>query len=318
MRIVRIGLGLSLVLMCLAACYYYRLEQKLTPENKDWLQRVDYIITSEERKLFLNLSDDEKASFREEFWLERDPDPSTEENEFRMEYDARLEAANQLFMGEGRPGYRTDRGRIYILYGPPMDRTTTPPGDSGRTSEIWYYGNFPVVFVDEFSTGRFSLFTFDLSPLRDLNIKYMHELGRTPGQAEAAAPGQESGLDFDWKVRVEAVGPERVEGEVEITVPLLHVWFAVQEEGMETVLDLRLEVRDPGDAVIWEYEQAISLEVEERALQENQRMKHRLAVPLRIEGPSRRFRQGTYRIFAVLINRTGDARVRKVKTFKLD
>ena len=70
MRVVRIGLGLSLVLICLAACYYYRLEQELTPENKDWLQRVDYIITSEERKLFLNLPDDEKASFREDFWLE--------------------------------------------------------------------------------------------------------------------------------------------------------------------------------------------------------------------------------------------------------
>jgi GWxTD domain-containing protein len=304
--------------MCVVSCYYYRLEQKLIPENRDWLQRVDYILTSEERKLFLNLPDAEKAAFREEFWRKRDPDPTTEENEFKMEYFARLEQANELFMGEGRFGYLTDRGRIHILYGPPMDRTTTPPDDSGRSTEIWYYGNFPVIFVDEYSTGRFSLLTFDLSPLRDLNIQYMYELGRTPGQAESAAPFADSSLDFDWDVRIDSVGPERVEGEVEIVVPLLHLWFAVLEGGMRTVLDLHLEIRDPEDMVIWEHEQSFQLEVEETALQENPKMRHRLVLSLRIEGPSRRFRQGTYRIFALLVNRTGDARARKVKTFKLD
>jgi GWxTD domain-containing protein len=317
-RFIRIGLGLSLGLMCLTACYYYRLEQKLTSIHKDWLERVEYIIFSEERKLFLNLSDDEKEAFKEEFWIKRDPDPTTEENEFRLEYEARLEEADGLFRGEARSGYRTDRGRIYILYGPPTDQISTPPDDAGRTNEIWYYGNFPVVFVDEFSTGRYSLFTFDLSPLRDLNIKYMHELGRTPGQAEIASPAPQNSLDFDWKVRFEAVGSERVEGEVEITIPLLYVWFAAEGEKMGTVLDLRLEVRDSDDSVIWEKEQVISLEFEEAELKKNPNMKHRLAVPLRIEGPSRRFRQGSYRIFAVLFNRTGEARARKAKTFRLD
>jgi len=317
MRAARFLWGLSLVLMCFSSCYYYRLEQKLDPENRDWLRQVDYIITSEERKLFVSLPEVEKEAFREEFWLKRDPDSMTEENELKMEYFARLEKANELFFGEGREGYRSDRGRIYILYGPPMEYTTTPPDDVGRTSEIWYYGNFPVIFVDEFSTGRFSLVTFDLSPLRDLNIKYMYELGRPPGQA-GPFTSDSGGLDFDWDVRIAASGSQRVEGEVEITIPLLHVWFAARGGRMETDLDLRLEVRDAADQLIWEHEEVFRVEVDEAALQEDPKMKHRMMVALLIEGTAPQLRHGTNRIFAVLVNQTGGAKVRKVKTFKLD
>ncbi len=73
----------------------------------------------------------ERKNFREEFWKRRDLDPSTEENEFKMEYFNRIEKANDLFISEGRPGWLTDRGSIYILLGPPMNRLTYPMGIDG-------------------------------------------------------------------------------------------------------------------------------------------------------------------------------------------
>jgi len=110
------------------SCRLYKLERQLDPENAEFLSKVNYIITKEERKIFLELPDEEKESFREEFWKRRDPDPSTEENEFKIEYFNRIERANELFHGEGRPGWMTDRGRIFVLFGPPSDRMTYPMG----------------------------------------------------------------------------------------------------------------------------------------------------------------------------------------------
>ena len=317
MKAGRVLLPLLLALMCAASCTYYRLEKQLDAENRDWLQRVGYLITSEERKVFLSLPEGERNAFREEFWHKRDPDPTTEENELKMEYFSRLERANELFFGDAREGYLSDRGRIFVLYGPPMERTSTPPDEAGRSGEIWYYGNFPVVFVDEFSTGRYTLATFDLSPLRGLNIKYMHELGRTPAQAEAFAVDSAGAMDFDWEIDIVSAGPGRVEGEVGIAVPLLHLWFTARAGMLETTLDLRLEIRNAADELVWEHEEAFPLELEEASLEEDRGMAHRRRVALHIEGAAPRM-QGTNRILASLTNRTGGATARKVKSFRLD
>ena len=73
-------------LAVMTACRLYNLERKLNPADADFLNKVRYIITSEERRTFLELPDSEKAQFIEDFWKRRDPDPTTEENEFKMEY----------------------------------------------------------------------------------------------------------------------------------------------------------------------------------------------------------------------------------------
>jgi len=80
-----------------SSCHFYGLEKKLEPENAEFLDKVRYIITSGERKIFLELPDSEKENFKEEFWKRRDPDPATEENEFKMEYFDRIERSNELF-----------------------------------------------------------------------------------------------------------------------------------------------------------------------------------------------------------------------------
>ncbi len=100
-------------------------EKSLRRETQDqflkkWLkQDVSYIITPQERDAFQRLtSDDERYQFIEQFWLRRDPNPDTVVNEFRDEHYRRIAYANERFTS-GKMGWRTDRGRIYIMYGPP-------------------------------------------------------------------------------------------------------------------------------------------------------------------------------------------------------
>ncbi len=96
-----------------------RLKKELE-QYKKWLtEDVAYIITEDEKRAFGRLgSDDERQSFIEQFWLRRDPTPDTEENEYREEHYRRIAYANERF-ASGIPGWRTDRGHIYIVHGPP-------------------------------------------------------------------------------------------------------------------------------------------------------------------------------------------------------
>lgn len=145
---------------------------------KDWLDKdVTYIITDEERKAFKKLAtDDERERFIEEFWRRRDPDPDTDENEYREEYYERIAYANERY-SSGIPGWKTDRGRIYIMYGKPDELETHPSGGrydrpsyqgGGSTStypfEIWFYRHLPGVgsgieieFVDPTGTGEYRI-----------------------------------------------------------------------------------------------------------------------------------------------------------------
>src|SRR5947208_2746727 len=96
---------------------------ELKKAYKDWLEKdVTYIITDEERKAFKKLAtDDERERFIEEFWRRRDPDPDTEENEFKEEYYERIAYANEHF-SSGIPGWKSDRGRIWNMYGKRNER----------------------------------------------------------------------------------------------------------------------------------------------------------------------------------------------------
>ena len=92
-----------LLLFSFSSCRLHQLEKKLNPENAEFLSKVRYIITKEERKIFLELPDADKEDFKKEFWKKRDPDPLTEENEFKMEYFNRIEITNELFVSEVHP-----------------------------------------------------------------------------------------------------------------------------------------------------------------------------------------------------------------------
>jgi GWxTD domain-containing protein len=151
---------------------------ELKKAYKDWLDKdVAYLITDEERKAFKKLeTDDERERFIEDFWRRRDPDPDTEENEFREEYYERIAYANEHY-ASGIPGWKTDRGRIYITWGKPDEIETHPSGGNynresyeggGSTStypfERWFYrylagvgSGIEIEFVDPTGSGEYRI-----------------------------------------------------------------------------------------------------------------------------------------------------------------
>jgi GWxTD domain-containing protein len=129
------------------------LKHELSKTYKKWLaEDVFWIITDEERKAFMLLSnDEERDSFIEAFWQRRDPTPDTEENEFKEEHYRRIAYANEHFAA-GIPGWKTDRGHMYIVFGPADEIDSHPSGGTyerpqeeggGETStfpfETWRY-----------------------------------------------------------------------------------------------------------------------------------------------------------------------------------
>src|ERR1051325_7634179 len=105
------------------------LRGELSKPQKEWLEKdVSYIITDEEKAAFRQLSnDEERDQFIEAFWQRRDPTPDTEENEFKEEHYRRMAYANDHFAA-GIPGWKTDRGRMYIMYGAPDEIESHPSG----------------------------------------------------------------------------------------------------------------------------------------------------------------------------------------------
>jgi GWxTD domain-containing protein len=159
------------------------LRQELKGPYKTWLnEEVPYIITDDERKAFMSLSnDEEREAFIENFWLRRNPNPDSPENEFREEHYRRIAYANEHFAA-GKPGWKTDRGRIYIMWGPADSIDSHPSGGmyerpaeegGGETStfpfEVWHYRylegigeNVDLEFVDSCQCGDYH-YTIDRS-----------------------------------------------------------------------------------------------------------------------------------------------------------
>ena len=232
----------SLLCLCFAGffgCRLYNLEKNLSPENREFLSKVRYIITKAERKIYLELPDSEKKGFQVEFWNLRDPDPVTEENEFKEEYFRRIDEANRLFHG-GTPGWLQDRGRIYILIGPPTERLTYPMEAHSKPREIWYYGNFPVIFVDELGTGDYQLVTLSAAHLLEINKAQMVS-------QEKARPKEEF---FDFKVKT------RIQDENEVIMTLEidfeDIWFAAVADRLETSIMLSVILEDEDESILLE------------------------------------------------------------------
>ncbi|HTT23357.1 MAG TPA: GWxTD domain-containing protein [Candidatus Sulfotelmatobacter sp.] len=135
-----------------------KLKQELSKPYKKWLDEdVTYIITDEERAAFKQLSnDEERDNFIEAFWQRRDPTPDTEENEFKEEHYQRIAYANEHFAA-GVPGWRTDRGRIYIVFGKPDEIESHPSGgtyerpmeEGGGTTSTFPFEQWRYRYIEE-------------------------------------------------------------------------------------------------------------------------------------------------------------------------
>ncbi len=151
----------------------------LSEKYRKWLnEEVVYIVSENERDVFRNLrTDAERENFIKMFWTRRDPSPETPVNEFREEHYRRIAFANDHYF-EGKAGWRSDRGRVYIMFGPPDFFETNPGGGRGFLlgvqapsaefpSEVWTYREIPglklqdsrvdFTFVNYYAAGSFQL-----------------------------------------------------------------------------------------------------------------------------------------------------------------
>jgi GWxTD domain-containing protein len=186
-----------------------RYRKELETPYRKWLDEdVAYILTAEERAAFKNLStDDERENFIEQFWLRRDPTPDTMENEFKEEHYRRIAYANERF-ASGIPGWKTDRGQIYIKFGPADETETHPSGGTyqrpmdeggGSTStfpwELWRYryldgigSDINIEFVDPTMSGEYHI-TMDptekdaLMMVPGVGLTLLEEMGITSKDA---------------------------------------------------------------------------------------------------------------------------------------
>jgi GWxTD domain-containing protein len=172
----------------LSCASYKIIKPSLEPQSQKFLDIIRYIVTPQEERIFREMPPEDRAEFVADFWKRRDPTPETEVNEFRDQYYSRLAVADKAFR-VGIPGWKTDRGRIFMMLGSPMDVIKKSMGEhttelskrgrdlstdtleegarTERPTEIWVYNQYPdffsgplrLVFVDNDSTGDYKLTT---------------------------------------------------------------------------------------------------------------------------------------------------------------
>ncbi|MDW7760316.1 MAG: GWxTD domain-containing protein [Acidobacteriota bacterium] len=156
----------------------------LDPRHKEWLGIVDPIITRGEREVFLKLQTDaERDRFIDLFWKRRDPYPDTRDNEFRQEYMKRVRYADLNF-GRGTPkkGHETERGRIYLALGPPLERQIYATHSALWPLELWHYKGEPeyglppyfyLIFFQRDGLGEYRLYSPEVDGPMNLVIPTM-------------------------------------------------------------------------------------------------------------------------------------------------
>lgn len=203
---------------------------KLEPESRNFYETARLIMTGEEKDIFSHLPDEEsRKEFIKDFWVKRDPDPDTEENEFKEEFFRRIEYANERFH-EGPPGWKTDRGRIYIYFGPPDKIERRPmlniPDMKGYLLWVYYrYGGLGVAFVDKRGDGTYAM---DLSLYTSAGGIY----GSFFDALERAKFGLITAED-EFKKKLMDFGLEfnREKKEIVISIPVENLSF-IEEDGL--------------------------------------------------------------------------------------
>ncbi len=283
-----------LILSLIFSCCALRINQNLDPESREFLSQVRYIITKSEKNMFLQLDPAMRPQFIEEFKKKRDPDPETEKNEFKETYFKRIEEANLLFRDGNEPGWIQDRGRIYILLGPPTARETYPRGITfyGKPTEIWYYGFFPIWFVDEAWNGTYRI---------------------DPYSAQQIAEIMRAQMDMKPKVIVEKPLPDlpaeiivQEEGKkaVRLSLPYEQIWFEPKAEKLEAGLTVFIEATDEKGAKAWEYKQEYAIVMDKSQLLSYRGQKYVIDIPLLLA-------PGVYKLLVELRSSTEDRWARK-------
>jgi len=339
--------AISLVFFVLASSATFDSHQALDPQSEEFLSQVRYIISSEEIKIFKELPPSERKNFINEFWARRDPVPDTPSNEFKEEYFRRIDKANRLFKG-ARPGWLQDRGRIYIIFGPPDERQTNPMGgrvvdpyvdpqqmvDSERyargekANEVWIYYNLfstfqrphvvRLVFVDKYGTGYYQLATNidEVIPgkadaLIGPNLWLLHEMNKEE-YIKIQEQLKKSLFDFDWEFIPQKNKELESNLMILIKVPYEKVIFKVENNTVKAVLDLKIEVKNSDKTTVWEYSHQYNLVMTHQEMKDREKEYLILEIPV-----TKQLQKGNYSFYFILKNISGDQEVKKLLFHKI-
>jgi GWxTD domain-containing protein len=240
--------GIAVLLLLLADCSAKSGSSRtLPPQDREFLSEVRYLISKKETKIFKNTPPEERRKFIEEFWKVRDPDPTTEENEFRDEYYRRIDLANHLFR-EGGQGWLSDRGRILILLGEPERRDVYPTGYTfyDPPVEIWFYGSFPIIFVDYHREGIYRLDPVSVRRLSMINVAQMRL------KPEGI---QRNVRQFDFTLTQQEIGPGAVKLRMEVPYRVTNLILDEKTKSYSTQIKLTVQVIDAAGKTVLEKEE---------------------------------------------------------------
>ncbi|MBM3284251.1 MAG: GWxTD domain-containing protein [Candidatus Aminicenantes bacterium] len=338
--------GVFCFLLCFS-CASARKESRLDPESEEFLSYVRYIITSEESRIFRELPPSARPRFIREFWERRDPTPETGANEFKETYFARIEEANRLFRG-ARPGWLQDRGRAFVLFGPPNERQTNPMGGrpidpytdhrenlesrriatGEKPTEVWLYYNLfsslqrphavKLVFVDSHGTGDYTLTTSleevipgGLHTFINPDFRFAHELYKE--EAERARLRLKRAIfDFAWeflKTKDTAAGSNL---SIRVATPYKKIIFGGDEGRFAARLELEIRIQDEAGKVVWEKTQVYSLDFSQTYIDQNKEGVWEAIIPVAAVLP-----RGKYAVYLSLKNPDGDQHVEKLLPLRM-
>jgi GWxTD domain-containing protein len=329
------------------SCAGLKEESRLDPVSEDFFSHVRYIITREESKIFRELPPSARPRFIGEFWQRRDPTPETEANEYKEAYFEKIDEANRLFRG-AQPGWLQDRGRIYILFGPPNERQTNPMGGrpidpyvdakeslegtrvatGEKPTEVWIYYNLfsslqrpqavKLVFVDSQGTGNYTLAT-DLDEILpggihtsfEPDLVFTHELHKEEAKRGALSSKREL-FDFSWELNKSKNEEAGSNLSVLISLPYRKLIFADDRGILRAGLNLHLEVRDVSGTVVWQQDKDSLLEFGQAQLEKNREGAWETTVPVLVW-----LEKGRYSLYIRLENRDGDQLIEKLLAVKI-
>jgi len=185
------------IIVMIAACAALQ-PPKLGPESGEFYNYARHLFTKHEERTFLGLSSkEEREKFIENFWAIRDPNPDTEINEFKVEIEERYEYVVKYLKESHVPGWKTDRGMIYLVLGPPLDKHRETALTNSRIIGyiFWYYGYNPstrlyVLFADYDGDGVYHIDPVNtsldlLNKLKDMKYQVLKKRRRGIRKNEA-------------------------------------------------------------------------------------------------------------------------------------
>jgi GWxTD domain-containing protein len=246
--------------LIVAACASNPALKQLDPKSRDFISKVRYTITKDERQAFLALAPEAREDFIEDFWERRDPTPATPENQYRTEYYNRIARSNRLFSGGGSPGWLQDRGRVYITLGPPDSRITYPRGITfyGLPTEIWWYGLYSIVFIDEYWNDNYRISpdsAGQIAVITQAQTQWNRPLEDMPKPGEKAYATAIAGLEV--AIEVQDAGKARFS----LLIPYENIWLKSSGDSYQATLEVTMKVTGADGAEVWDFSRSYPLDI---------------------------------------------------------